>query len=76
MLTSIIASTLYADGPELVYGVNGSDESGIDVPVADVTVDGPMEVYSINGIRLGDSTEGLAPASTLCAGAAVSLKFL
>lgn len=72
----IIASTLYADGPELVYGVNGSDESGIDVPVADVTVDGPMEVYSINGIRLGDSTEGLAPASTLCAGAAVSLKFL
>ncbi|MDE5989322.1 MAG: leucine-rich repeat protein [Duncaniella sp.] len=57
----IIASTLYADGPELVYGVNGSDESGIDVPVADVVVDGPVEVYSINGIRLGDSTEGLAP---------------
>ncbi len=57
----IIASTLYADGPELVYGINGSDESGIDVPVADVTVDGPVEVYSINGIRLGDSTEGLAP---------------
>lgn len=57
----IIASTLYADGPELVYGINGSDESGIDVPVADVVVDGPVEVYSINGIRLGDSTEGLAP---------------
>ncbi len=57
----IIASTLYADGPELVYGVNGSDESGIDVPVADVVVDGPVEVYSINGIRLGDSTEGFAP---------------
>ena len=56
----IIASTLYANGPVLEYSVNGS-ESGIDDCISDQEISGETEVYTINGIRLGNSTEGLAP---------------
>ncbi|MDE5989428.1 MAG: hypothetical protein K2H17_08520 [Duncaniella sp.] len=45
---------------KIEYSVNGS-ESGIDDCISDQEISGETEVYTINGIRLGNSTEGLAP---------------
>lgn len=63
---SIIAETLYADGPIYEVAVN-VDSAGIDEVISDSAVDGnntidydaPYEVYSINGVYLGDSLDNL-----------------
>ena len=35
--------------------------SGIEKVIADNDLDAPVEIYNINGVKAGDSTEGLAP---------------
>ncbi len=60
----IRAYTLYADVPAAVFEVKAS-QSDIDDIITDASgdnaSDGPVEVYTLQGVKVADSTDGLTP---------------
>lgn len=62
-LCEIKAVTMYHDGTELTFDIDGSVTSGIAAPEADtagIDYANAYEVYNLNGVKVGDTTGGLA----------------
>lgn len=73
----IIAETLYADGPVAEFAVEDAPQSGIDIIVSEEEhTDGPVEIFNIQGIKVGSSTSGLAPGLYIKRQGTVSSKIL
>ena len=62
---SIVAYTMYADGPVLEFtskGITNNVENiNTDSSNGDIDYSEPVEVYNLNGLRVGDSINSLAP---------------
>lgn len=60
----IIAESLYADGPLLEVTVivegSGVDEIRGDATDGSIDYSKPYEVYNMNGLKVGETTEGLS----------------
>ena len=73
----IIAETLYADGPVAEFAVEDAPKSGIDIIVSEEEqTDGPVEIFNIQGIKVGTSTTGLAPGLYIKRQGSTSTKIL